>query len=732
MYQTPFCRAHHRFWPLRPLVAASVVLVAAFVLLDAACAQLPFPRLDRISPLGASSGTSVEVELQGADLDEGTALRFDHPGISATPIPMKERLFQVTIAAEVPAGTYDLRLVGKFGVSNPRLFAVSKSLADLPEKEPNNDSATAQVISLGSAVQGISDGNEQDVFRLPLKKGQRVTLDCQSQRLDVQMDANLLLTNAAGQQLASSGDYFGRDPFIDFLAPADGEYLVSVSDLSFRGGFPYRLIVSDRPYVENVFPRAVQVGQSQELTVLGRNFGPLGRTSAWSLFDLPLEEAAFPFTAPADAGELGMLRFLEHPTAHSVQPTAATCTASGFQVRPVLGAESLNAVPLLLVDTPVSRELEPNDKQDQPQVITLPAIVSGRFDHSRDADWYEFSVAENGNYGMEVYCERIAGQADPYAVLVDDQGNRVQEFDDFGHRLNAFDGHLRDPSGVLNLTANKKYRLLVQDRYRRGGARYQYVLSLRKARPDFFVAAMHRENPPPAGLNLWRGGATYLDLIVHQQDGYNEPVVVTAEGLPPGIHAVPTSIFQNTLGALVLWSDENAAEFTGPIKLVATGKRGEETIRHEVRYHTRIWNDGAGGGGSSRPVRELALAVRDKAPFSLQFAADKVTVEAGKKAQVKLLLRRIWPDFKEKLTILPQALPGGMRMDNQEIAAGAGEIAFEIEVQAGSRPGDYTFTVLGQGQVPFAKDPAAKERPNVLVSFPSQPLTITVVPAPAK
>ena len=36
---------------------------------------------------------------------------------------------------------------------------------------------------------------------------------------------------------------------------------------------PYRLIVSDRPQVENVSPRAVQVGVASELTVFGRNLG---------------------------------------------------------------------------------------------------------------------------------------------------------------------------------------------------------------------------------------------------------------------------------------------------------------------------------------------------------------------------------------------------------------------------------------------------------------------------
>ena len=133
-------------------------------------------------------------------------------------------------------------------------------------------------------------------------------------------------------------------------------------------------------------------------------------------------------------------------------------------------------VPMLVTDIPVSLEQEPNDDPLKPQKLPLPVALAGRFDKERDADWYEIEPPENGSYSFEVYCERIAGRADPYLVVLDEKDNRVAELDDFGIRMNAFDGHLRDPQGTVNLNAKKKYRVLVQDRYRRGGARYQYVL----------------------------------------------------------------------------------------------------------------------------------------------------------------------------------------------------------------------------------------------------------------
>src|SRR5262249_35017734 len=161
------------------------------------------------------------------------------------------------------------------------------------------------------------------------------------------------------------------------------------------------------------------------------------------LNDLPLDVIPETVDPPADLLTRGLFRFTDHPTGHSVLPTAATCTLTGFQHR---------GVPLLVVDTPVSLEQEPNDDPASPQQLTLPAVVCGRFDRGRDADWYEIEPDKDGPYSFDVYCERIAVQADPYLVVIDEKDNRVAELDDFGIRMNAFDGHLRDPSGTVNLT----------------------------------------------------------------------------------------------------------------------------------------------------------------------------------------------------------------------------------------------------------------------------------------
>ena len=691
-------------------------LFAVLFLASSARADLPSPRLDRVTPLGASVGSTVEVEVLGADIEEATKLLFDHPGITAKHV--KDRKLAVTVAADVPAGTYDMRLVGKYGVTNPRLFAVSRGLTEVAEKGPNEDRETAQQVPMNCAINGNSKQGKEAVFKFAAKKGQRVVAECFAQRLDSQLDGNLTLTDAEGKQLASNGDYAGKDSLVEFVAPKDGDYFVTINDLSFRGGHPYRLVITDQSHVENLFPRVVQAGKKNDLTVYGRNLGSGAKPSALSIGDLALDSRAESVTPPDDVLKRGRFTFSEHPTGHSVLPTAATCTLHGFQHR---------GVPLVVTDLPVTMEQEPNDDPQKPQKLALPVALAGRFDKERDADWFEIEPPENGSYSFEVYCERIAGRADPYLVVLDEKDSRVAELDDFGIRTNAFDGHLRDPQGTVNLSAKKKYRVLVQDRYRRGGARYQYVLTIRKATPDFYPAVIHHQNPGPGGTTVRKGGAVYLDVIVHNKEGFNGTITITSEGLPKGLHCAPTTINNSDRGVLVLWADKGAPDWVGPVKLTATGKTGDLTITREVRPYTRVWN--STDLNSSRPTRELVVAVRGDAPFAVTPVSERIEVEAGKKAEVAVKCERLWPEFKGNVTLIPLSFPNPVKMNTTNLAADKNEVTVTLEVQANARPGEYTVALTGQGQVPFAKDPKATARPNTLVPLPSRPLTVVVLPA---
>ena len=171
-------RTHCRRFTRRTLLVVSLALGASGLFSSRADAQLqagnqlPQPRLLTIMPHGAKVGTSVELTFTGQDIEEPEALLFSHPNIKATAIippspppakpdpkkPVKQGKrarpntsavqFQVSVGGDVPLGNYDVRLVGKWGVSNPRTFVVG-DLTEVIEKEPNND-VTRPSASIGA------------------------------------------------------------------------------------------------------------------------------------------------------------------------------------------------------------------------------------------------------------------------------------------------------------------------------------------------------------------------------------------------------------------------------------------------------------------------------------------------------------------------------------------------------------------------------------------------------
>src|ERR1700733_5426034 len=84
---------------------ASVLCASLFAV------ELPAIRLDTVFPPGGKAGSEVKVTIAGADLEEVDGLHFSHPGITATHAKAGND-FVVTIAADVPPGIYDARVIG--------------------------------------------------------------------------------------------------------------------------------------------------------------------------------------------------------------------------------------------------------------------------------------------------------------------------------------------------------------------------------------------------------------------------------------------------------------------------------------------------------------------------------------------------------------------------------------------------------------------------------------------
>jgi hypothetical protein len=185
--------------------------------------------------------------------------------------------------------------------------------------------------------------------------------------------------------------------------------------------------------------------------------------------------------------------------------------------------------------------------------------------------------------------------------------------------------------------------------------------------------------------------------------------------------------------ALVLSAAADAPPFAGEIKIKGTAVVNGQTVVHEARPASITWPVPPQQNipTLTRLDRSLVLAVREKAPYQVTATVDKPAIVQGDKANLTVKLARLWPDFKQPLTLtLEEALPNIVVNNNQPITMNPGkdDAAVPIVINANVEPGPYNLVLRSTAQIPYNKDPKAPQKPPTNVVQPSTPVTITVLP----
>ncbi len=732
-------------------------LVSVFAPLVPALAQqnvpeLPAPRLLIVSPAGARAGTTVEVTLSGQDIEDPEKLLFSQPGIVAEVLarpaaegaapksppnagrPAESR-FKVTVPADTPLGIHDIRVVNRWGVSNPRAFVVG-DLPEVVEKEPNNDVAEAQRLALNSTVHGnIQATSDVDYYRFAGKAGQRVVASCLASSIDSRLHAWLQLFGPESRLLAAGREYKGTDAVLDATLPADGDYDVRVSAFTYTQGGPehfYRLTVSTGPWIDAVLPPMVEPGKETRVTVYGRNL-PGGRREPSAVLDgQVLEKATAVVRAPTDPEAT-------HRLAFTGQVAARSASLDGFEFRLRNDTGWSNPYLLSFAHAPVVLENESHDTPNHAQEVAPPCEIAGRIEKRGDQDWYRFTARKGDVYSIEAFGDRLESPLDLYFTLGRAGDPRPpEEFDDNPEILHPtqFFTRTEDPARQRWVApADGEYLLRVSSREAAvsAGPRHLYRVRIGPERPDFRLIVLPTLNLAPRAALLGAGGLQSFTVLVCRQDGFEGEVTLSAEGLPPGVSCPPQVIGPRLrVAGLVLRAAEDAPPWTGTITVRGTARIGGEQVAREARPATTTWPvPQANVPALSRLDRALVLAVRERAPFRLDLAADRETVRPGQKVTLTVKFERLRPDVKGpiQLTLL-NPLPANLLSFNNNqpltLGAGQGEARGTLDVKANLPPGRYTLVLRGQTTFPFSRDPQGKQKQNAAATLPSTPVTIEV------
>jgi len=451
------------------------------------------PSITDLQPRGAQKGRPFELTVVGKDLAEGPAVVSNLPATFTALASSKPGYltFLVEPTGEWAVGTYTIRLQAPNGISNILLFTVG-AFAELIEEESRpgslphqNDSIEkAQTLPASSiTVNGKLSGPERDVYRIPVKAGERRVFEVEARRVGSALDPVIQIYDASGKRIARSEDdpMLSLDPRLEHTFAKEGFVYVELFDARYSAQMQdfYRFKTGTYQYASEIFPLGGRRGERVEVMI--------GKT-----------------------------------------PVQADLKTTSSQLQVNLPDSPTLPLPFAVGDYPEVRE-------PVTQALNMPVTINGRLDKPAEVDTYDLAVTP----GEELFVELQARELGTSKLT-----GLITIYDEAGKRLaSAGDGPLPVDVGAVQVSSRTlgdpllmfkvpegatKIKVAVEDLAQRGGVHYPYRLTLRKAPYDLKATII------TPFVNIPAGGTAIVAVDVERR-GYMGPLKVVPAGLPKGI-----------------------------------------------------------------------------------------------------------------------------------------------------------------------------------------------------
>ncbi|MES2597661.1 MAG: hypothetical protein V4662_20110 [Verrucomicrobiota bacterium] len=632
---------------------------------------VPSPTISAVSPLGGKPGTTVEFSFKGAELDEAKAVLLSSlSGGKAMTIPVKQvSAKKGVLAAQIPAdaalGLYDIRLMARYGVSNPRVFQISA--ADVVESPgTNTKSDKAMIVTADSVIQGTFKAGVPHWFSFEGKKDQRVLGSFTGSGFDVRTSLVGGIYDANGRELARM-----RDGLVDVKLPANGSYKIKVHDLMFAAGddYGYRLTLTTGAVV-------------------------------WAAG----KEEVYGWNLPGGQVVSGLRVNRGQPLEH-LQADAATMATliAATPVRPFALPENMEAA-----------------SKEGVTPIGVGQTISGWFPANGMAKVFELAFKTGDRINIEVTSQQLGFATDPNLLVEAVKGETVTlqgEINDLAALVPAPGTRILslDPTYAYDAKADGVFRISVSDPSNAAnGRRYPFRLCIRKTSEPTqegsiavnaklpLAAAIGPHEIPSA--NVWRGGILAMEVYLPNRTGMNVATEVQIGNLPAGVTSLGGFVAKGQslgyialrasadapAGAAVLSGISSTASLVWPVK-----DTGRETM------HVRM---------SGAPVIGV---VPDMAPAIIEVALpNPVEVVVDGKVDVPLKVTR-QSNCTDVIKLKALGLTDAAKAPEVTIAAKANEGKLSLDLKTLKLlPGEYGVILQGPVKVAFqrkAEDIAAAQ-----------------------
>ena len=541
--------------------------------------------MQALYPLGACTGSSLQVEVRGKGLGEVASAWFDREGLRAEilkieelekpreegqeyePVEEAEREYrvqlQLTVEPNCRLGPQPLRLVSAAGISNYLYFQVHDDPVLEETESAHHQPGQAQHLPFPAVVNGrIGRQGELDYYSFEVKQDQELTFE-------VILSREGLLKGFRPQLRleARGGSWFNsqRTTYLAFhteIVEGDtplnsglshrfkhpGRYLLQVGSERYKGGW-------DHSYQLRIVPAGPDSAYLHRLApaywkdrIFERSLGTARLNQLWAR-----TVGAPKLAYAASQGEAG-----------------AGDHSGGSDRLPEPLPEGSAPAPRLLVVAP---EQEPNDTTGEATDIALPALAEGTIERPGDVDYFRLRLEPDQYLAFELQTVEIwPPHFNPRLEIRDASGratiNNIRRQDSLGDS-GDWDLEAIEPKIIETFEQSGDYILQVRDATARaGGPKYRYRLVVREQVPhvgEVTVETLKRTfedaRIEPYRVNLRRGQATTLyvttrieeiDARVTEGGGERDfgngagELVLLVEGLPQGVQALMGTAIENT------------------------------------------------------------------------------------------------------------------------------------------------------------------------------------------
>ena len=502
------------------------------------------PTLSHLFPAGGQRGAKVTVTCTGAF---GWPVKVWVPGLEVVPGKEAGKL-DITIPKDLAADRVWIRLYNSEGASAAAPFLID-NLKEINEQEPNDDPRTAQMLADPNVIINgvLAKAADVDCFAVRLNAGQTLVANVDANtRLGSPMDAILQVTTTDGIVLAENNDDVHLDPRLTFTPTKSGTYLVRIfafsstpnTSIQLSGGanYIYRLTLTTGPFITHAAPLSAPHAKPGAVEVFGWNLPP--KTMVPTV----------PFGAPkfAEHQECEILSDLRLPTESRLGFAFAPQFAGAARVR-----LTSHAVVLASAQTDPKKQM----------ALVLSSSVTGWLRAPRQIDTFRVPLKKGQQVVVSVETNSLNFPFDPAAELTDPGGAGVAKAADIGPNREAVFSHAAAKDG--------DYLLTVSDRFRQGGERYFYRLTVRLEEPDYELSAA------TDALVVTPGKLTELPIKIQRRGGSVGPITIQAVGLPPGVAATPVASEPTgpTAASVTLKLSTTGPAFSGPIRIVGNASQ---------------------------------------------------------------------------------------------------------------------------------------------------------------